>query len=130
VILGGDDQTANGCPAGRIAALILVEQSEKAGFKLLEIGLPDARDHGGERRAGIAQQLSKVIFRDRGERSEQLDELGFADRGWAGLSHGRALPCPTFGKPTFEFGALAALRGCHEVIMTSRCRTRVAAAFP
>jgi hypothetical protein len=85
MILCGDHQTAHGCPAGRIAALILVEQSEKARFEFLEIRLAYARDRGGERSTGIAEQLSKVIFRDGGEEVQQFGELGFADSGRAGL---------------------------------------------
>lgn len=127
-ILGGDDQTADGCSTRRIATLILVEQSQKARFEIVESRLADARDYGCEGRAGIAQQLSKVIFRNGREGPEQLGELGFADRGWTGFFYGRARPCPTWlcltwlcltlREPESELSALASLGGCHEIIMT------------
>ncbi len=87
MILGRDHQIADGRVPGRIAALILVEECEEARFELFESRLPDARDHGREGRAGIAQQLSEVTVGDGGEGSEQPGEFGFAD--------GRARPCPT-----------------------------------
>jgi len=123
MILGGDHQAAHGRSAGRIAALILVEQGEEARFELLDIGLADARDYGSERSAGVAQQLSEIALRDGGERSEEFGELAFTE------GSGRAWPCPTWlrpslRKPQFELNALAALRGRHEVIMTFRCGAR------
>ena len=107
MILGRDHQAANGRAPWRIALFIFVEQSEQAGFQLVESRLADARDHGSKRCTGIAQQLSEVAFRDGGERGHELGELGFCDRSGA-----------FFGEPLLKFNTLASLGGCHEVMMT------------
>jgi hypothetical protein len=99
MILGRDYQIAHSRSAGRIAALIFVEEGEETRFELFKSRLPDAGDHRGQARVGIAQQLSEVALRDGGERGEQLGELGFAYDGQAGFCHRRAWPCATLRKP-------------------------------